>query len=125
MEPNQLVKEIYIEQAIQRYLATGGKLVQRTFGLITERFKNEIGQYGYRWSVNPEKNVCCGLGCVLLLEESTSCEDPITALDKLFDSRHWVYSFVRGFDGGDEPFNNKNQDGFDFGRKMWEKYGSR
>lgn len=105
-----------IETAIQTHLANGGLLQAGTFGI-----------YVKEGIIRESLNGCCALGCLIVNKQQIRKDGIITGLMDVaatilkVDS-NWTVSFTRGFDGALQSFCNGNQEAYEFGKEMREKY---
>lgn len=119
-------KKILVEQAIQRFLATGGKLIRCSFGVKKQHI---IDTDEYEWSpYASEQPACCGLSCYLLTTR-TKHNSIGDSLDAAF-GHAWAVFFMQGFDNGPienafshKQINDDDRDAYSFGAEMWKKYG--
>ena len=116
-----------IVACIEKFVASGGKIIQNDWniGRVDNRFV--AGEHGEveTLSDTPERPACCPLGAVLVAQDPsewppTNSESAARALGV---DEYWVASFVAAIDDDTlEYIASPNQDAFELGRKIREKY---
>lgn len=104
-----------IEEAIQTQITNGVKIGRQRYGVYSSGDKYALDNF----------NTCCGLGCYLV-GKPVGNTYLIDLLSKSLQvTQSWITTFVSGFDGHEIEINPADQEAYDFGKEMWDKYGNK